>query len=229
MTTFQRARNEENREIRRRAILDTAAQMLSQMPVNDITLNELSRRSRLAKSAILRYFESREAVLLELLDRAWKQWNTEVAEQLAADIDVTRPAQHRGTELAAILTRTLARQPQLCDLLSAQAGVLEHNVSADVASRYKKAAFANVAALAELTRIQLPELGEAADRLCAQIIMATGAVWTHARPSAGMLAAYDADPELAKHRMPFTPTLENMLTTLIAGALALAAHASEAG
>ncbi|HEX4291540.1 MAG TPA: helix-turn-helix domain-containing protein, partial [Trebonia sp.] len=64
---FQRARSEEQREIRRQAILDTAAAMLDLMPVSEVTLNELSRRAGLAKSNVLRYFESREAILLELL------------------------------------------------------------------------------------------------------------------------------------------------------------------
>ena len=68
MTSFQRARSEEQRDPRRRAILDTAAAMLAEMPVAEVSLNELSRRVGLAKSNVLRYFESREAVLLELLD-----------------------------------------------------------------------------------------------------------------------------------------------------------------
>jgi hypothetical protein len=54
--------------------------------------------------------------------------------------------------------------------------------------------------------------------------MATGAVWTHSRPSAGMIAAYEADPELAKMRLPFTTTLERMTTTLVLGALTLAGN-----
>ena len=52
--TFQRARNEEQREIRRRAILETAAAMLDEMPVAEVSLNELSRRVGLAKSNVLR-------------------------------------------------------------------------------------------------------------------------------------------------------------------------------
>ncbi|MFT4053490.1 MAG: TetR family transcriptional regulator [Novosphingobium sp.] len=48
-------------------ILTTASAMLSEIPVAEVSLNELSRRVRLAKSNVLRYFESREAVLLELL------------------------------------------------------------------------------------------------------------------------------------------------------------------
>ncbi|MFE4520230.1 TetR/AcrR family transcriptional regulator [Kitasatospora sp. NPDC056783] len=220
MATFQRARSEEQREIRRRAILDTAAAMLDEMPVGALSLNELSRRVGLAKSNVLRYFESREAVLLELLDRDWRQWNAALAEQLAASVTPDAPPMRRGREFAAVLTHSLARRRVLCDLLSAQAGVLEHNVSADVAARYKRAAIENVAALAALARRHLPELGGHTDRFCAQAVMVSGAVWTHARPSAAMLAAYEADPSLAALRMDFSTTLEEMLTTLIAGTLA---------
>ncbi|MGW1196583.1 TetR family transcriptional regulator [Streptomyces sp. NPDC002536] len=220
MATFQRARSEEQREIRRRAILDTAAAMLDEMSVGALSLNELSRRVGLAKSNVLRYFESREAVLLELLDRDWRQWTAALPEQLAASVTPGAPPVLRGQEFAAVLAHSLAQHRVLCDLLSAQAGVLEHNVSADVAARYKRAALDNVAALAALARQHLPELGGRADQFCAQAIMVSGAVWTHARPSAAMLAAYAADPSLAALRMDFTATLEEMLTTLIAGALA---------
>ncbi|MFF8911185.1 TetR/AcrR family transcriptional regulator, partial [Streptomyces olivaceoviridis] len=184
-----------------------------------LSLNELSRRVGLAKSNVLRYFESREAVLLELLDRDWRQWTAALPRQLAASLTPDAPPTRRGQQFAAVLAHSLAQRRVLCDLLSAQAGVLEHNVSADVAARYKRAALDNVAALAALARRHLPELGDHADKLCAQALMVSGAVWTHARPSAAMLAAYAADPQLAALRMDFTTTLEDILTTLITGTL----------
>src|SRR5713101_5413614 len=129
MTTFQRARSEEQREVRRRAILDAAAAMLAEMPVAQITLNELSRRIGLAKSNVLRYFESREAVLLELLDSAWQEWLAQLEENLGGAVDAGAPPADRGDQLAAALATSLASQPVLCDLISAQAAVLERNVS----------------------------------------------------------------------------------------------------
>ncbi|MFE5138657.1 TetR/AcrR family transcriptional regulator [Streptomyces fagopyri] len=219
MTTFQRARSEEQREIRRQAILDTAATMLDEMAVGEVSLNELSRRVGLAKSNVLRYFESREAILLELLDSAWKRLMDELPGLLAAGIGPERAVRQRGDEFAAVFTRALAERRVLCDLLSAQAGVLEHNVSAAVAARYKRAAIGNVDALAGLARQYLPELGGGARLFSAQAFMMAGAVWTHARPSPGMLAAYDADPSLAALRMDFAATLQEMVATLIAGIL----------
>ncbi|MFI6493495.1 TetR family transcriptional regulator [Streptomyces sp. NPDC050564] len=219
MTTFQRARSEEQRAIRRRAILDTTAAMLDEMPVSEVSLNELSRRVGLAKSNVLRYFESREAVLLELLDRAWKQWMADLPEELAAGIDSGSSVAQRREAFAEVLTQSLVKRRVLCDLFSAQAGVLEHNVSAEVAARYKRAAVGNVTDLAALARVHLPELGQRAEQLCSQVIMLVGAVWTHARPSAAMLAAYEADPSLAALRMDFVFALRETLATLIVGTL----------
>ena len=118
--TFQRARNEEQREIRRRAILDTAAAMLDEMPVAEVTLNELSRRVGLAKSNVLRYFESREAVLLELLDDFLGRWLVELAGDLEAGIEAQATAEVRAGQLAEILSQSLVGRVVLCDLFSAR-------------------------------------------------------------------------------------------------------------
>jgi AcrR family transcriptional regulator len=220
---FQRARSEEQREIRRQAILDTAAAMLDVMPVSEVSLNELSRRAGLAKSNVLRYFESREAILLELLDRAAKLWLSELPEQLAAGMAADGTPRERADQLAVVLARSVTPRRELCDLLSAQTGVLEHNVSAGVVARYKRAMADNHAALTELALRQLPELGEdGAWKACAMALVFTGALWSYTQHPASVLAAYEADPSLAVLRLDFTPALEEALATLLTGTLARA-------
>jgi AcrR family transcriptional regulator len=221
VTTFQRARSEEQREVRRRAILDAAAAMLAEMPVAQVTLNELSRRVGLAKSNVLRYFESREAVLLELLDSAWQEWLTGLGTDLDGAIDAAALPAEQGDQLAAVLAASLAGRPVLCDLLSAQAAVLERNVSPQVAMTYKRAALADVTRLARLIHGYLGELGDDdAERLAAGAVLVAGALWAHAQPSAAVLAAYEADPALAVMRTDFTATMREVLEVLIAGLLA---------
>ena len=205
--------------MRRQVILKTAAAMLTEMPVAQVSLNELSRRVGLAKSNVLRYFESREAVLLELLDSAWQEWLAGLDEDLAA-VDPNAPPPDRGDQLAAVLASSLASCPVLCDLISAQAAVLEHNLSPKVAAEYKRAAIANVTSLARLVVERLPELGENdAFRFAAATVMVTGAVWTHAKPSAAMLTAYESDPDLAALRLDLLATLREVLEVLISGLL----------
>jgi AcrR family transcriptional regulator len=218
---FQRARSEEQREARRQAILGAAAAMLAEMPVAEVTLNELSRRAGLAKSNVLRYFESREAVLLELLDSAWQDWLARLEADLAGAVEPAAPLGERADRLAATVAASLAARPMLCDLVSAQAAVLEHNVSPQVAARYKRASMAGVTALGGLMLRCVPELGEQdAFRLAGATVMTASALWPHTQPSAAMLAAYAADPELAAMRLDFTATLREVLEVMTAGLLA---------
>ncbi|HEY3712047.1 MAG TPA: TetR family transcriptional regulator [Amycolatopsis sp.] len=224
MTSFQRAHSEEQREVRRRAILDAAAAVLAEMPVAQVTLSELSRRAGLAKSNVLRYFESREAVLLEVLNAESRDWldglDTELAAAVDADVDAEVELAGRGDRLADALAKSLAARPVLCDLSSAQAAVLEHNVSPEAAARYKHAAVAQVSELGGLLRKRLPELSEpAATRLAALTIMVAGAVWTHSHPGAAVRTVYESDPVLAQWRMDFTSGLRDTLEVLIAGLL----------
>jgi AcrR family transcriptional regulator len=225
MTTFKRARNEEQRTERRRMILDTAAAMLSEMSVAQVSLNELSRRVGLAKSNVLRYFESREAVLLELLDARLREWLEYLADALPSIVDsAVDPAAtptERGDRLAAALATSLADRPVLCDLASAQAAVLEHNISPAIAAQYKRAAVVSHGELTRLVLARVPELGEPeAGRLAAATMLVAGAIWTHSRPGAAMLAAYAADPELAAMRLDFTTALREVLEVLTSGLLA---------
>src|SRR5438552_3414677 len=138
---FQRARSDEQREVRRQAILAVARDMVAEMPVADISLNELSRRVGLAKSNVLRYFDSREAILLELLDRAGRAWLDRLARELPARSRSSASA--RAERLAVTIATSLVADRPLCELISVSAAVLERNVSPDVARRYKMATMAN--------------------------------------------------------------------------------------
>jgi AcrR family transcriptional regulator len=199
--------------------------MLAEMPVAAISLNELSRRVGLAKPNVLRYFESREAILLELFIRAWDEWLTALPPLLAAGVRARGAVRQRGDQVARVIAVSLEERPVFCDLFSSHASVLEYNISGEVAARFKRAALANVDRLAELLRAVLPELGDQARQVSAQLGFAMSAIWVHSRPSPGVLAASEVDPSLAKYRIDFEQSLETMLATLISGTLARAAGA----
>jgi AcrR family transcriptional regulator len=215
---FKRARTDEQRAERRRVILDAAAAMLTEMPVARLSLNELSRRVGLAKSNVLRYFESREAVLLELLDAELEDWVSELARSSEA---VEGTPRERGDRFATILAESMARRPVMCDLVSAQAAVLEHNVSAEVVVRHKRATTSIVEALAGLAQRHLPELGgQDAVRLVAIVTLMATAVWPASQPPEAVLAAYAADPAIGALRMDFADLMRQATEVAISGLLA---------
>lgn len=217
--TFQRARSEEQREIRRRAILDTAVAMLDEMPVAEVSLNELSRRVGLAKSNVLRYFETREAVLLELLNRFVREWLAVVADELAAGIDPSDSAAERAGRLAEILSRSLADRPVLCDLVGAQGSVLEQNVSVEVATQHKRASFDTLATAAALIRKHLPEIGDSAQAYCLQVLVLAGALAAYVPAPPSVLAVYRAEPALATVPGSLHDALHVAVTMTTMGAL----------
>ncbi|MFC6010800.1 TetR/AcrR family transcriptional regulator [Nocardia lasii] len=220
MTTFQRARSEEQRETRRLSILATATTMLAEMPVSAISLNELSRRVGLAKSNVLRYFESREAVLLEVLATMARDFLIELVEQLPDRVDDADPTPVRIKATAAALADSFAAHGKLCELLSVQASILDHNISAEVAAHYKRGAQDALAGLATVLRTVLPELDDAhAAEAATMTIVLVGALWTQTHPGPAVLAAYEADPDLV-FLPPFAVAFERALTVFLAGLLA---------
>ncbi|GAA1430327.1 TetR family transcriptional regulator [Microlunatus lacustris] len=217
--TFQRARSEEQREIRRRAILATAASMLDEMPVTEVSLNELSRRVGLAKSNVLRYFESREAVLLELLDEFLRDWLVDLADELAAGIEAGALPKTRADQLAEVLSRSLAGRVALCDLFGAQGGVLEHNVSVEVVKRHKRSSLSRLAAMSELVRRHLPELGDSAQLFCLMSLVSAGALSSYVPPPPSLLAAYADEPDLGVLHLELRDALQVAFTSALVGVL----------
>ncbi len=217
--TFQRARSVEQRESRRQTILNAAASMLAEMPVAELSLNELSRRVGLAKSNVLRYFESREAVLLELLDCYLANWLECFAEEMRTNAAADPSARARADVLAAVLSRSLAAEPVLCDLLGAQGGVLERNVSVEVVKRYKRASLAKLADMSALVRGHLPEIGDGATWVCFQVLLSAGALAAYTPTPSSLLAAYADEPALGVLHMDMESALHRAVTSTLLGVL----------
>lgn len=216
--SFQRARTDEQRNERRRQILATAGAMLTEMPVAELTLTALSRRVCLAKANVLRYFESREAVLLALLEAEVADW---IAELESAAIPAGGPAQDRADRVAELLATSLARHPVLCDLISAQATVLERNISAETALQHKRAVLGYLDTLVRFAGRHLPELGdEDAASLMQTVMLIAVAAWPGSRPPQAVLDAYAADPALAVMCVDFTGVVRRTVEVTASGLLA---------
>jgi AcrR family transcriptional regulator len=226
VTSFKRARSDEQRAERRRVILDTAADMLTEMSSAELSLNELSRRACLAKSNVLRYVESREAVLLELLISEAAEWLADLAAELDSTIDPAQPITPRGDAVAAATANSLGRHPVLCDLIGQQAAVLERNLSVETAGRFKTAVLKLLGDYAAMVGKHLPEMAPAqAWRLGSITSMTVGALWLHTQPTPQMLAAFEANPRLSGFRVTFEDAVTDLLKVQISGLLARSAEA----
>src|SRR6202020_1898955 len=110
-STFQRARSSENKTQRRESILAAAAQLAARDGVRQVTLTDIAAGVGMHKSALLRYFETREQIFLELTGRAWREWATAVRAGLAS------VGSENAAAVAAVLAHEFSARPLLCDLI----------------------------------------------------------------------------------------------------------------
>jgi AcrR family transcriptional regulator len=221
--SFQRARRPEQREVRRQAILDAAQELLGQLPAQDISLREIARRLGGSKSGIVRYYETREALFLELLHRARQEWLDELEPQLPLPLSSKADADELVTRIATTWAGSLAQRPVLCELWSMLAAVLERNVSPAVIREFKLGNREQLLRLARMIAQRLPGLDDTAalELVNTSVVVIVG-LWPFANPTPAVLEAID-DPRLASSHVDFADTFSRNLRVLIIGLLQLCA------
>src|SRR6202012_2038232 len=80
--TYQRARRPEQKLGRRAAILGAARELALRDGVRAVSLADIATEVGIHKSALLRYFETREQIFLELTARSWREWAGAIADAL---------------------------------------------------------------------------------------------------------------------------------------------------
>jgi AcrR family transcriptional regulator len=215
--TYQRARRPEQKLERRDAILGAARELALRDGVRAVTLADIAARVGIHKSALLRYFETREQIFLELTAEAWREWLT----ALHAGLDPAAPdAAARGPAalVADVFARSFGDRPLLCDLIAHTPLNLERNVSPEAVRRYKLTSLAAVDEAAAIAQRVLPELTLAE---CAEFVAAlaslAGAVWQIANPVPALAELFATDPALAGACVDLTARLRRTAEILLAG------------
>jgi AcrR family transcriptional regulator len=119
---------------RRTAILEAAAALFTDHDYDAVSLNAIARRAGLAKSALYRYFETKEEIFLQLYLEDLRDWIGAVELALAPHAGCNDPGR-----VARAFTRNLLRRPRLGTLQSLLSGVLERNVSVESVASFKLA------------------------------------------------------------------------------------------
>ena len=210
--TYQRARRPEQKLERRDAILGAARELALRDGVRAVSLADIAARVGIHKSALLRYFETREQIFLELTAEAWRDW----VQAVRAELD---DAERGSAELVAdVFARSFGDRPLLCDLIAHTPLNLERNVSPEAVRRYKLTSLAAVDEAAALVQRVLPELTLAEGReFVAAIASLAGAVWQIANPGSVLAELYASDPALARACVDLTPRLRRTAEILLAG------------
>ncbi|HEY0447922.1 MAG TPA: TetR family transcriptional regulator [Actinophytocola sp.] len=213
--TFQRARRPEHKRQRYEAILTAARELAVRDGVRSVSLADIASAVGMHKSALLRYFESREEVYLRLAADDWHEW----VHAMRAELASVPPGSVSG--VASAFARTLAERPLLCDLFTHAPLNLERNVSLETLRTFKHAALGSAGEIGKALLEVLPALGQdGAFDLVASVGMIAAGLWQLHHPTETLLELYAEEPELGHESVPFVPTLTRMAETIIRGVLA---------
>jgi AcrR family transcriptional regulator len=205
--TFQRARRPEQKELRREAILAAAREAALQLGVRGVSLAEIAARAGIHKSALLRYFQTREEIFLELAQPEWQEWAAATTARLA-----------EGEDVVTTLAASFATRPLLCDLIPHTALNLERNASVEAVRAYKYVSLGSVGAVGEAVGRARPELRASESRELVSIIASSaGALWQIANPPPALAELYRSDPALDGACVELEPRLRRTAQLLLAG------------
>lgn len=164
--TFARARSPEQREDRLRRLTQVTRALLDGTRASELTLSDVAAAAGLAKSGVLRYAGSREALLLLVMYHEHLGWLDDLQAQLRDE----------RLSAAKALAHTLARRPVLCDLISA-APVLMNRLTPEAAETVRTQARDVEDRLRETLRPRLSLDRQHLVLLTAAIHAFVGAVW----------------------------------------------------
>ena len=184
---WSRARRPEQKLERREAILAAATGLIDAGGIDGTSLTGIASAAGLSKANLYRYFESREAILLDVALAEAEGW--------VLDLE-TRLRETSGAEAAAeVFADSIVAAPRLCMLAASLTSVLERNVGEEVVAAFKtgfhRLMDRAATALAATAESLDPETGRA---FVAFSLMYVAGAWPAAHPApavANVLARED--------------------------------------
>jgi AcrR family transcriptional regulator len=217
MPVKQRARKDEDKAARRRAILVVAARMLDRQQYHRITMAEVARRCSLAKGTLYLYFRSKEELFLAALEEELGGW----FDAMATEVAKIQPGPDAPDRFAATVARTLVERETCAELLSLLHTVLEQNIDSRTAIAFKQMLLERVSKGAAVVERAVPGLPRGGG---VRVLLRLHALLVGLRQMADpapVVAEVLARPEMAPLRVDFETELAETLAAMVRGMVRL--------
>jgi AcrR family transcriptional regulator len=212
---FQRARRPEQKRQREAAILEAARRLALRDGVRNISLADIAADVHMHKTALLRYFGTREEIYLNIATEEWQEWAT----SLSATLGELRRGDVPG--IATAFADSLEKRPLLCDLFTHAPLNLERNVSLTAVITFKLAAMTGVQILTDAIRRILPTLTEDdGNELLVGITTIAAGLWQISHPPPNVAKLYVEHPAVSHAAIEFVSAITRLTETLTMGLLA---------
>jgi len=152
---MQRARQSHQKQERRAAILARALGLVTEIPLQDVTMTQVATEVGLVKGTLYLYFATREEMFLEVLRDQCHGWFWD----LEAGLEVL-PRRGRLEAAARLIADTTASRPAFRILLGALHGALERNLPEATARAFHRELRSRITTMGTLLERALPFLQE---------------------------------------------------------------------
>jgi AcrR family transcriptional regulator len=200
-----RARSDQDKQARKRVILQTALNLWQHIDYASITMSQVAAQASLAKGTLYLYFPTKEELFLALLDDLLLDWFAEVNRALEG-IEGT-------VQVAQALIQSLKNREEMVRLLSILSTVLEQNSSLEAARQFKLNLFQHTRLTGTLLERALDLPTGQGIRLILHFNAITIGLFQMSRPVAGI----SDDPQFAPLKVDFLLELEVAVRALLGG------------
>ncbi len=207
----QRARSDQDKNARREQLLEVAAQLWEEKNFNSITMNEVASRANLAKGTTYLYFQTKEELLLALLERELENWFLELGKNLSKKPSFT------PKEFAQTTAKSLVRRQAFARLICIQASILEHNINFERALEFKTFLLEHALNAAKLIESKLGFLKRGEGMILLQRINALIVGFYDLANPSEIIQAVLEKPEMKPLCTNFSKQFQSTLETLLIG------------
>jgi AcrR family transcriptional regulator len=131
-----RAIEDLEKEERKQHILKAAAELFGESSYNRVSMQDVARKSGIAKGTVYLYFQTKEELFLALLNEAFSAWFANLQQRLQTGLPLEEPA--RAAWFTHELTESLQAHTLLVRLLPILHTVLEYNIPYPTALAFKQ-------------------------------------------------------------------------------------------
>jgi len=208
----RRAVREDQKERRRREIVDVAWRLFRERRYAEITVSEVAGEAGLAKGTVYLYFETKEELFLSALEHqlvAWFEYLDGRLREMRDDCDIPG--------VVGLLCGSLEKRPALVRALAIMHGVLEQNVGFGAAMRFKQTLLSRLTRTGSLLEECLPLLG-AGDgvRFLLRAHALIVGLWQLADPAPSSRRALE-EPGIEGFRVDFASEFPETMRALLRG------------
>ncbi len=177
---WKRAVQPDQKAQRRAEILSAAGELLDEGGIEGAGLNAIARKVGCAKANLYRYFEGREAILIELLVDESREW----FESVRSGLSELENGLEDMSPVGELLTQEMMGRPRFAVLLNSVSSVLEHNVEEETVIEMKRSMISDSGPMfGEFMRvIGTDDIERVSWGLRRWVTSACG-LWSHAHPS----------------------------------------------